>query len=87
MAIWSMYHCHFRTPTTSRTIDATNSDSVATWRASHASTVACAAGSTASRARSMSRTGLNSGFRLTRRAYHTTKAIITVVPTTHEKSR
>ncbi len=66
-----MYHFHFSTPTTSRTIERTKRLSVATWRHSQpAAAPSCA--STSPRARSMSRTGLISGFFFTRRAYHIT---------------
>ena len=78
-AIWSMYHCHFRTPTTSSTIENTNSESVTTCLMSQAAVLMSRA-STASRSASMSRTGLTAGFFFTFRAYRITYAIITAVP-------
>ncbi len=85
-AIWSMYHCHRRTPTTSRIIATTNNVSVTMCFTSQAAALMSRA-CTASRSASMSRTGLIDGSRFTFRAYHITYAIITAVPTTHVTRR
>ena len=85
-AIWSMYHFHSRTPTTSRTIDATNTrerGDVAEVPAD----VSAGMRRTASRSRSMSRTGLISGLAFTRRAYRITYAMMTAVPMTQVTRR
>ena len=82
-----MYHFHFSTPTTSSTIDGHEQRERRDVPRVPAAPRRRRAAATASRSRSMSRTGLISGFRFTRRAYHITYAIITAVPTTHVTSR